>query len=145
MEVHNLPDSRGSLIRGVARIWRYRFLRFLIVGGLNTVFGYGVFAALILLKVHYAIASFLATAAGILFNFKTYGTLVFESHENSRILRFFIVYGITYLAGLLPLGWGKAHHVSLLIVAAIIALPMAAFSFFLNRRFVFGGATGRGS
>ena len=114
-----------------------RFLRFLIVGGINTVFGYSVFAALILLKVAYPIAAFLSTVFGVLFNFKSYGRLVFGSHDNSLIFRFFGVYGVCYLLGLAPLAWAKAHGVPILLMAAICALPMASIGFLLNRRFVF--------
>ena len=114
-----------------------RFLRFLIVGAINTVFGYSVFAALILLKVPYPVAAFLATVLGVLFNFKSYGRLVFGSHDNRLIFRFFGVYGVCYLLGLAPLAWAKAHGVPILLMAALCALPMAAIGFLLNRRFVF--------
>jgi putative flippase GtrA len=119
---------------------RPRFFRFLVVGGVNTAFGYSVFAALILLRVPYPVAALLSTVAGVLFNFKSYGTFVFGSHDNRRIFRFFAVYGICYLVGLIPLAWGKAHGISFLIIAAVFALPMAALSFALNRHFVFANA-----
>lgn len=121
----------------VRELLRSRFLRFLLVGGLNTLFGYSVFAGLILLRVAYPVAAFVSTVAGVLFNFKSYGALVFESHDNRRIFRFFVVYGVCYLVGLAPLAWAKAHGVSLLLMAALFILPMAAFAFVLNRRFVF--------
>ncbi|MHC5824813.1 MAG: GtrA family protein, partial [Nostoc sp.] len=43
-----------------------RFIRFLIVGGINTLFGYSLFALLILLNFHYEIAALISTACGIL-------------------------------------------------------------------------------
>jgi len=124
--------------RPLRDLLRWRFFRFLVVGGINTVFGYGVFAALILLGVWYPVAAFISTVAGILFNFKSYGALVFGRHDNAILIRFFAVYGVCYLVGLLPLTWAKAHGVSVLLMAAIMLLPMAAFSFLLNRTFVYG-------
>ena len=126
--------SRRSIVR---RILANRFVRFLVVGGINTVFGYSVFAVLILLKVAYPIAAFLSTVLGVLFNFKSYGRLVFGSHDNRLIFRFFGVYGVCYLLGLAPLAWAKAHAVPILLMAAICALPMAAIGFWLQRAFVF--------
>lgn len=114
------------------------FLRFLVVGGLNTAFGYSVFAAFILLGIHYAVAAFLGTVLGILFNFKTTGTLVFHSHDNGLIARFFAVYGVTYVIGVLLLKIFKALGVHVLVTAAVTLLPMAALSFLLMRRLVFG-------
>ena len=114
-----------------------QFVRFLLVGLLNTAFGYGAFAVLILLGLRYPVAAFLATVAGVLFNFKSYGTLVVGSRDNRLLLRFFAVYGACYLINLIPLAWAERNGVSLLIAGAVIALPMAALSFALNRRFVF--------
>jgi putative flippase GtrA len=99
-----------------------------------------VYALLILLGVPYPLAVFLSTAAGVLFNFKTYGTLVFGSHDNRLIGRFILVYALIYVLNLIPLAWAKRNGVSLIAAGAVIALPMAAISFALNRRFVFGAA-----
>ena len=127
-------EIRPSLIRSLLA---NRFLRFLVIGGINTVFGYAVFAVFILLKVPYPIAAFLSTVMSILFNFKSYGTFVFRSHDNTRIIRFFLVYGICYAVGLIPLAWAKAHGISLLVAAAVAVIPIAGLSFVLNRNFVF--------
>lgn len=112
-------------------------MRFLLVGGLNTAFGYGVYALLILLGVPYPLAVFLSTSMGVLFNFKTYGTLVFGSRDNRLLWRFIAVYALIYVLNLIPLAWAKRNGVSLIVAGAIVALPMAAISFVLNRRFVF--------
>ena len=74
----------------------WKFIKFLFVGGLNTAFGYGVFALFIFLKFHFAVASFLSTVLGILFNFKTTGTIVFKNNDNHLIFRFFGAYAIVY-------------------------------------------------
>ena len=110
------------------------------MGGLNTAFGYGVYAGLILVGVPYPVAVFVSTAAGVLFNFKTYGTLVFQSHDNRLLGRFIAVYALIYVLNLLPLAWARRNGVSLIAAGAVVALPMAAISFVLNRRFVFAAA-----
>ena len=74
-----------------------RFIRFLIVGGLNTAFGYLVFAVFIWLDFHYSAATSLSTVIGIVFNFFTTGRLVFKNSNNRLIFKFFAVYGITWL------------------------------------------------
>ena len=73
------------------------FIRFLIVGGLNTAFGYFVFAIFIWCGLHYSVATFLSTVIGIVFNFFTTGRLVFKNSNNRLIFKFFAVYGITWL------------------------------------------------
>lgn len=121
-------------------VWARPFLRFLIVGGLNTLFGYGVFALFIVIGLHYAVAALLGTILGILFNFKTYGTLVFASRDNRLIGRFFGVYAITYVIAIGVLKLFKYLGVHVLVTSAAMTLPMAYLSYQLNRRWVFGRA-----
>ena len=64
------------------------FVKFVLVGILNTAFGYLVFALLLFLGLHYTLAVILSTIAGVLFNFKTTGTLVFKNHNNKLIFKF---------------------------------------------------------
>jgi putative flippase GtrA len=96
-----------------------------------------VFAAFVLSGLHYAIAAFLATVLGILFNFKTTGSFVFLNRDNRRIFRFFLVYLITYgvTVGLYRLM--AMAGVNVLVSAALLALPLALFSYTLLRRLVF--------
>ncbi len=118
----------------------WRFVRFLLVGVLNTAFGYSVFALFILLNFHYALAALLSTVCGILFNFKTTGRIVFGSRDNSLLLRFFGVYAITYILGVMCLRVSTAYEWDVLIVGAVMMPPMAVVSYTLNRLFVFGVA-----
>jgi putative flippase GtrA len=113
------------------------FFRFLVVGGINTIFGYGLFAFFIYLNLHYSIASLLSTIIGVLFNFKTTGKLVFKSSDNRLIVRFFAVYGMVYVLNVLFLKGFKWFGLNLYIAGAVLVLPLAVVSFLLNKWFVF--------
>jgi len=113
------------------------FLRFLVVGGVNTLFSFAVYALLILLGLHYVLAALISTICGILFNFKTTGTLVFKNRDNRLLLRFFGVYTFTYFINIGLLKLFDMAGVGSLVAGAIIVLPMAVVSFLLMRRFVF--------
>jgi putative flippase GtrA len=130
------PPSRGIAGR-LRSLWQVRFLRFLLVAGLNTVFGYALFAGLILLGVPYPLAAAVGTVIGIVFNFQTTGRLVFERHDLALLLRFFAVYGISYVVGVLLLRWADHHGISVLVMAAVLAVPMGFFSYTLQRILVF--------
>ena len=121
----------------IRRLWAIPFLRFLVVGGINTLFGYAVSALFILLGLHYVLAALLATICGILFNFNTTGRIVFKNKDNRLLLRFFGVYAITYLINIGLLKLFDMAGVGSLVAGAIIVLPMAVVSFLLMRRFVF--------
>jgi putative flippase GtrA len=125
----------------VKRCLEVRFLRFLVVGGFNTVFGYGLFYALLRLSGSAMFALTLSTVLGVLFNFMTTGSLVFRNMERHRLVRFFGVYVVVYLynaAGLTVLqriGVDPA-------LAGLVLLPGAVLmSYALNRSFVFAAPT----
>jgi putative flippase GtrA len=118
----------------------------LAVGGINTAFGYGVFAILVLLNRHFRICSpeaelvlapLIGTICGILFNFKTTGAIVFKNRNNRLIVRFFGVYSITYLLNYGLLRLLESFGISRLVGGAITILPLALLAYFLNKRFVF--------
>lgn len=108
------------------------------MGGINTLLSYAVFAVFIVLGLHYASAALIATICGILFNFKTTGTLVFKNRDNRLIFRFFGVYVVTYLLNVGLLRLFDMAGVSSLIAGAVNVLPIAVISFLLMRKFVFG-------
>ncbi len=114
-----------------------KFIRFLFVGGLNTLFSVTVYSILVYIGLQYYIAVFVSNILGILFNFKTTGTLVFKNKSNKLIFKFFAVYLFTYFISvgsiklLLSLGFDPYTPV------VIIAIPMAVVSYFLMKKFVF--------
>jgi putative flippase GtrA len=129
--------SIERIIDLIRRLWNVPFLRFLVVGGINTVFGYSVFALLIYLQLHYVLATLLAQICGVLFNFKTTGTIVFRSKDNRLLLRFALVYVFTYLVNIGLLKLFDMADVGSLVAQAIIVLPLAVVTFVLMKKFVF--------
>ena len=116
----------------------WQFVKFLLVGGLNTLFGYSVFALFTFLRFHYSAATFLATILGILFNFKTTGCIVFKNSNNRLIFKFVAVYGFVYLLTvgalkLMLLSGMKNMYLNYLI----LLFPNALLSFYLMKRFTF--------
>lgn len=121
-------------------LWGNSQFRFLTVGALNAFFGYGCFALLIYLGFHYALAVFLATVAGVLFNFKTTGYLVFKSDDNRLIFRFAMTYAIIYAVNVASLKILLLADVDLYYGNAVLIVPMAILAYVLNKRFVFKNA-----
>ncbi|HET9651933.1 MAG TPA: GtrA family protein, partial [Usitatibacter sp.] len=67
----------------------WQFVRFLIVGGVNTLFGYAVFAGLVLAGMPPMPALVLTYVVGVLFNFFTTRRFVFAaSGRGAALLRF---------------------------------------------------------
>jgi len=134
-----MPSTDELTARTTIGILDTRFIRFLIVGGINTIFGYLVFAFLIFLKFHYALAVLLSTALGVLFNFKTTGRLVFGNGDNRLIGRFIGVYSVLYFVNVAALKFLNLLKMNMYLAGALMILPMAMLSFLMMKRFVFKG------
>ncbi len=119
------------------RYYNNNLIRFFLVSGLNTAFGYGIFALLVSLGLHYSLAIFISTVLGILFNFKTIGVLVFKNHNNLLIFKFFLVYGITYLVNTGSIALLKQMGVNVYAGGAVLLIPVGLMTYFLNKTFVF--------
>lgn len=114
-----------------------QFIRFLLVGGLNTAFGYGAFVACLWLGMHYALAGAVSTTLGVLFNFMSTGRLVFSHRGNNRLPRFVAVYAAIYAVNMLAIGGMLQLGIPEWLGALILILPSAILSYVLNRQFVF--------
>lgn len=119
-----------------------QFFKFLIVGGLNTLFGYSLFAFFLYLNFHYTVAVLFATVVGVIFNFFTIGKFVFANNKKQLIFRFIGVYVVVYLFNISGLWFFEHIKFDLYIGGALLVLPLALMSFFLNKYFVFTSKKG---
>jgi putative flippase GtrA len=113
------------------------FLRYLIVGAINTLFGYSAFALLLYVGLHYTLAWLIAAGAGILFNFNTTGRIVFKNSNHQLLIKFLKVYLLLYLINVTLLKLMVIFAINLYLGSAVILLPMAFVAYQLNKRLVF--------
>lgn len=113
------------------------FFKYTLIGVLNTVFGYTIFAGGIYIGLPNWLALLSSTILGIVFNFKTFGCLVFDSQDNSRILIFIVVYGALYLLNLMLIKIFVSIGLSAYEAGFIAILLVIPISFYANKRFVF--------
>lgn len=112
-----------------------RFIRFLLAGGINTLFGYGVFSGLVMLGVPPHAALIVGTVTGALFNFLT-TSAVFRSRDLRLLPRFLAVYSCMLALNMLLLELAMRAGLSPLLAQAIV-LPLFTLTFLTMRRFVF--------
>lgn len=116
----------------------WRFIKFLFVGALNTIFGYSVFALFNFFNCHYTLSTLLATILGILFNFKTTGVIVFKNNNNNLLVRFISIYTSMYFFAIIELKVFIIFNFSnMYLNYALISLPNALLSYILMKHFVF--------
>jgi len=117
-----------------------RFVRFLFVGGLNTLVGYCIFAALILLGLPTAAAVVLGTILGVLFNFISTGGIVFRNRAGRLLPRFLSVYAVQMALNVAALTALERAGLHPLVAGILVLPPLVVFTYFAMRRFVFGAA-----
>lgn len=121
----------------ILEILNRQIIRFGLIAGLNTLFGYSIFAMLTYAGLHYTLAIFISTVVGVLFNFKTYGVLVFKSSNNRLIFRFIGVYAVVYLFNILGIYIFERFLISNYLAAMIMLVPVGLLSFVLNKILVY--------
>lgn len=113
------------------------FVRFVLVGLVNTAFSYGVYALFIFLGFHYSLATLFQIVLSTLFNFNTFGKLVFKKSDRWAILRFILVSLTLYLIYTFGIKALRSFRLNDYISGAIMVFPVMMTSFFLNKFFVF--------
>jgi len=127
------------------KLQEIQFIRFLLVGGFNTVVVFGLYAVAIKIGFDYTIAILIPHIIGSLIKFKTIGVLVFRSHDNKLIWRFITVYIIFYFISIgavqlilsLVKDWGNWYNYRFYIAGGLTILPISILNYIVNKKFVF--------
>lgn len=128
-----------SSLRTLGGLRNQRIVRFLGVGVLNTLFGYGVYAALVYVGLPYLVALFMATLAGVVFNYFSFGRMVFKANGGwfvfgKFIIAYTLVYGVN--AGLLSI-LTEGKYLNAYLAQGVCILPSVAISWFLMNQWVY--------
>lgn len=141
------PDQSTRLGRLLALAGRTveqrRLVRFLLVGVVNTAFGYGVFALLYIATGQPTLSVVLATGCGILFNFFTTGRLVFRNRTWATLPPFIAAYAIALALNIVLLKLLLAVQMHPLLAQALCLPVVVVASYVINSRFVFTDKSAR--
>ncbi len=123
---------------GILSRFERKFVKFLFVGFINTVFSYIIYAAIVTILGSPTISLLISYIIGILFNFQTTGRIVFKNKDNSLLFKFISCYLLTFVINgsflkFLTGSMGVDKYLS----QAILVFPVAMLSFLLLKNFVF--------
>lgn len=85
----------------IRKMYYNQKIRFLFVGGLNTIVGYGIYALAIFLGINYFIANIISTVLGVIHSYFWNRYFTFRSRDKAlnEIFRFISVYIISFIVG----------------------------------------------
>lgn len=119
----------GELLRQV--------IRFILVGTLNTLVGYSLYAVFLFVGMNYRCALLLATILGVFFNFKTIGQFVFNNTNKRLFFKFVVVYVFIYCFQSYAIQLMELEMANLYLAGFISMIPAAIVTFVLNKLIVF--------
>lgn len=115
----------------------------MIVGSVNTLFSYCVYAFLLFVGWNYAMASLCALLLGFLFSFRTHAAYVFRQTAARRFPRYatswFAIYVLNTLIIWLLINAGMNPYAA----GAMAVIPIAMLSYLTQRLFVFRPSCGK--
>lgn len=115
----------------------WRFVRFVLTGGVNFAFSYTVFLLAHLLGATPTLAVVIQWVLGVLFNFVTTSRIVFGTGDLRLLTRFVAVYVVQLGLNIVGLRALLALGLSAPVGQALIITLLAVVTFFALRRFVF--------
>lgn len=132
-----------STLRVMKYTWESipQVVRFLFVGGVNTLFGYLCYASLLYLELHFTCAALFGTVLGVAFNYLTNSRLVFDANLFSgiRLQRFIVVYLIQYLVNISCIWVLGQFGLNPYLSGLVLILPLAGITYLLMKFFVYNG------
>lgn len=114
-----------------------QFLRFLVAGGVNTLFSFGVNIAAMLAGLPVWLAMLIGTLAGIVFNFFTHGGYAFRDMSAKRLPRYVLGYAVVYATALAGFDALQLVVASRIACQALLVIPIALLSYLIMSSFVF--------
>ena len=114
-----------------------QFIKFGIVGVLNTGFSYVIYTALLYVGLNYALANLGAVVLGILFSFRTQGSLVFNQTDPRLFPRFIFAWATIYAINILLISQFIALGFNAYTAGAMMLPVSAVLSYLIQKFFVF--------
>jgi len=118
-------------------LWQKRFFRFLLIGSINTLSSYTIYALGLFIGLNYTIAYLLALFIGIFFSFKTLGKYVFNNSDYRLFWRFVLFWALIYGFNVFCIGIIINFGLNSYAAGALMIAPNAILSYWLQKRFIF--------
>lgn len=115
-----------------------KIVRFLLVGGLNTLVGFFVFSLAIYLSTGNVELSLAANiGVGVFFNYLSYGIAVFKSLGKMQFAKFVLAYAFLYLINYIALQIMLLEQMNVYAAQFINIFYLAPLSYFIFNKLVF--------
>lgn len=121
-----------------------QFMTYLAVGVASAAIDIGLMQLLILLEIHYVIATTAGFAAGLAFNFLLHTNITFKSnYSHGALLRYLTVVVANYCITLLAVTFFESW-LQMAVLGKIVSLPLVAINgYFLSKKWIYKSSAGQ--
>lgn len=131
-------STKLLLLRYLWGLWRHStFLRYLFIGGINTLFSYAVYALGLYFGLNYQLANLLALILGIISSFILQGRIVFKNTDKRLFLQFLFFWFILYSFNIFFIGVIINFGFNPYEAGAIALVPIVLISFVIQKTIIF--------
>ncbi|HQX05223.1 MAG TPA: GtrA family protein [Zoogloea sp.] len=120
-----------------------QFIRFGLIGAVNTSISYGIYALLLYMGLNYALANLGSLILGIGVSFFSQGRFVFGNASIDRLPRFILLWGSLYLVNIGLIALFMRFGINAYLGGALALVPITLLSFVCQRYLVFRPASAR--
>ena len=114
-----------------------RFIRYLLVGAVNTSINYGVYAALLYVGFGFRVASLLSLILGVCISFATQGAVVFRNVTMMAFVKFVAAWACLYFLNIGVIALLLRFSMDEYLAGALALLPTVLTSYFVLKHLVF--------
>ena len=126
-----------SFLKKITKLFPNLFLKYFKIGILNTLFGFTLFSLLSFSKIDTWLVLFLSQVGGILFNFCTFGSFVFNSLDINKLPKFILSNLIIYIMFLGALYILEGFVSNRIFALSIAVIPITIINFFILTKLIF--------
>lgn len=135
--------STGNPMRILKQPAMAQFIRYGLVGVINTGISYGIYVLLLYVGLNYALANFGSLVLGIGVSFFSQGRFVFGNSSIGRLPRFVLLWGTLYLVNIGLIALFLRLGINAYLGGALALVPITLLSFVCQRYLVFRPAGAR--
>jgi putative flippase GtrA len=102
-----------------------KIFKYVGAGILNTVFGYTLYAVMIFCSVSYVYSLIISTVGGVIFNYYSFGRLVFRKNSSFVVfIKYILSYSMICAVNVILMGFIMANIVASPYIAQVICIPV---------------------
>lgn len=121
----------------MSNFFKSNFFIFLVVGGINTAFNYGIYAFFIYVGLGHVIAATCSFVVGMAFNFRTHGKYVFKDKKKNSFYLYAVSWFVIYCVNVTLLDLMIKNGVDSYLAGILMIPPMAVLAYLILRFIVF--------